>query len=248
MGKCRNLSPNDVALIASSYNSRWEFCQADAVAYRYALRFNIINDLFPSRKIIKWSRESVVVEASKYNSRNDFLNAARGAYGAAERLGLLDSLFGGRVVWNEDNIRLEASKYNSRSAFEFSSASAYNAALRIGLMDQLGFESRINGNDNNAIYIWRAVGQVYNGNPVYKIGVTSARLGVRRIEQVAKGVGFEFEVICCEAVQCKASDLEKKLLILGEDPRFSGFDGCTEFRALSDSALYAAISLICNQL
>ena len=102
--------------------------------------------------------------------------------------------------------------------------------------------------DNDAIYIWRAVGEYFNGNPVYKIGVTSARLETKRIKQCAAAAGFEFDLICCEPVQGKASELEKKLHILGENPGYTGIDGATEFRALSDSALYAAVSLICSAI
>ena len=45
-----------------------------------------------------------------------------------------------------------------------------------------------------------------------------------------------------------AQQEKRKLHILGDNPSYSNFNGASEFRALSDSALYAAVSLICNQL
>ena len=201
-------------------------------------------------KNIRWTQSSIEIVAKECTSYAEFHERFSGAEDAARSRfpGLIRNLFPElRAAWDKEAVRLAAEPYLNRTEFFRNCPGAYKAAHRLNIMDEI-LPEYLNGADNNAIYIWRAVGQVYNGNPVYKIGVTSARLGVRRIKDVAKGVGFEFEVICCEAVQCKASDLEKKLLILGGDPKFSGFDGCTEFRSLSDSALYAAISLICNQL
>lgn len=43
--------------------------------------------------------------------------------------------------------------------------------------------------DRDTVYIWRAVNERYNGNSVYKIGITSARLGKQRITEVTKASG-----------------------------------------------------------
>jgi hypothetical protein len=197
-------------------------------------------------KVRYWTADRVIEEASKYDSRKEFYIGNASAYNAAKKLKMMDSLFGFiRKQWTEESLRDEASKYSTRVEFYRGNGSAYATALRQGMIDIL-FPDRCGGTDNNAVYIWRAKGQFFNGNPVYKIGVTSTRLGTLRIEQVAKAAGFEFSIVCCESVKCKANDLEKKLHLLGESPVYDGFNGYTEFRALSDSALYAAISIICE--
>lgn len=144
----------------------------------------------------------------------------------------------------DEAVIAEGQKYATRKEFERGCESAYQVACKRKLIDKIGFAENNLPSDDDAIYIWRAVGQYFNGEAVYKIGVTSARLGKTRIERVAKGARFDFEVICCTPVVCKASSLEKRLLVLGDDPCFIGIDGATEFRALSDSALWLALGII----
>lgn len=197
-----------------------------------------------------WDEGAITEAATGCATRFEFGKKFPGALSAADSRfpGLLRALFDNhRKAWDAAAVREVASQYTTRVEFFRDCPGGYKAAHRLGLIDDLGFQDQP-GCDNDAIYIWRAVGQHFSGNPVYKIGVTSARLGTRRVEDVAKGVGFEYDLICCERVACKATDLERKLHILGENPGYSGFDGATEFRALSDSALYAAVSMICNQV
>jgi hypothetical protein len=97
--------------------------------------------------------------------------------------------------------------------------------------------------DNDAIYIWRAVGQSFNGHPVYKIGITSSRLGDQRIEQVAKATGFDAEIVVMVQVE-NARHVEEELHTLGHDPQYVGHDGATEFRALSDDDLSLALDFV----
>lgn len=230
------------------YGSRSEFKRECGSAYQVARQLGLLEQLYPNKTLYQ-TDEQVLAEGRKYASRREFYLSNAGAYNRALARNLLDRLYSSTLRdWSNDtDVINEGAKYRSRREFQRSqSCSAYAAALQRGLLDLIEFPENNAPSDNDAIYIWRAVGQHYNGHPVYKIGVTSARLGTHRIEQVARAGGFEFELICCEPVQCKATDLERKLHILGEDPKFVGFDGCTEFRALSDSALYAAISMICE--
>ena len=210
----------------------------------------MLDQLYPSKYTCWSDDEKILTEGRKYQSRQEFELGCVSAYQRAVRRGLIDQLYPSqRADWSDDEkVLAEGRKYLSKSAFALGSKSAYNVARVRNLLDLIDFPENNAPSDNDAIYIWRAVGQFYNGNPVYKIGVTSARLGTARIEQVAKESGFEFDLICCEPVQCKAHELERKLHVLGEDPQFTGFNGATEFRALSDSALYAAVSLICSSI
>lgn len=248
----KNKTWTDEALFAESrkYKSRSEFHYGSPGASFAARARNLLDQMYPSKKKT-WTDAELLTQAREYGSRAELERKAKSLYQRLYRRGLLNQLWSSTMRdWSKDeDVLAEGAKYRCRTDFAIGAIGAYVVARKRGLLDRISFpEGRANSRDNDAIYIWRAVGQHYNGHPVYKIGVTSARLGTRRIEQVAKGSGFEFDLICCELVQCKATDLERKLHLLGEDPQFTGFDGCTEFRALSDSALYAAISMICNQL
>ena len=212
----------------------------------------LLDELFPPLQRKTPTLEEARALASKYPSRKAFNKGHSSAYNVCRKAGVLDELFAdnrgySRFKWTEEAVREEAKKYKTKREFERDARGAAARARKLGIIDELGLEG-YPPSDNDAIYIWRAAGEYFNGHPVYKIGVTSARLGTVRIEQVAKDSGFEFDLICCEPVACKATELERKLHILGESPGYTGFDGCTEFRALSDSALYTAVTLICSAI
>lgn len=230
------------------YATRSEFAEKNQTACAAARKRGLLDQLYSKQHRVGLSNAQLIGVARKYPTKSAFFKADPSALSMCRKRGLLDQIFP-KTKWDTDEAVLaEARKHRSRGAFCRDGAGAYEAARRRCLLDQIDWSEGAGGSDNDAIYIWRAVGQHYNGNPVYKIGVTSARLGTRRVEEGSRKSGFEFDLICCEPVQCKATDLERKLHLFGEDPGFVGFAGCTEFRALSDSALYAAISLICNQL
>ena len=248
--KTKWLNDEDVLAEGHKCGSRAEFARGSSGAYAAARKRGLLDQLYPILRGEWLDDADVLAEGRKYASRAEFWRGSCAAYEAARKRGLLDQLYPSlRGDWSDDAVVLaEGRKYASRAEFARGSKAAYHVALKHGLLDLIDWPEENATSDNDAIYIWRAVGQYFNGHPVYKVGVTSARMGVRRVEQVARASGFEFDLICCEAVQGKATDLERKLLILGESPGFVGFDGCTEFRALSDSALYAAITIICTQL
>ena len=247
----KNAPWSDEGVLAEGrkYASRSKFMRGSCGAYEVALQRGLLDQLYPST-LNDWSDDATVLaEGRKYASRAEFRHGTSSAYNAARRRGLLDQLYPSslRDLSDDSTVLAEGRKYGSRGEFQSSDCGAYGAALRRNLLDQMTWFARPLS-DNDAIYIWRAVGEYFNGNPIYKIGVTSARLGEARVEGCANKAGFEFDLVCCEPVQCKATDLEKKLLILGENPCYVGIDGYSEFRALSDSALYAAVSLICSAI
>ncbi len=250
-GELRKLSDETLLAEGRKYASRKEFECNDDGAYQKARKRGLLDLLYPNTNS-KWKKSGdndLLAEGRKYASRTEFHKHAKGAYDEANTRDLLNLLYPSQQShpkWTDEALLAEGRKYASRKEFNVGSNPAYRAACRRNLLDLIDWPEENARSNNDAIYIWRAVGQYFNGQPVYKIGVTSARLGARRVEHVARVSGFEFDLICCETVQGKASDLERKLLILGESPGFVGFSGATEFRALSDSALYAAITLICN--
>jgi hypothetical protein len=87
--------------------------------------------------------------------------------------------------------------------------------------------------DGNCFYLWLVVGAHFNGLPVYKPGVTSTRLKFERIEHVAQAGGMEYDLVLWLPVT-DAFAIERKVKTMGVSPQYTGFDGCTEFRALTD--------------
>ena len=94
--------------------------------------------------------------------------------------------------------------------------------------------------DNDAVYIWKVVGE----KDVYKIGITSFRLGDKRIRSTAMNNAIGYDLKILKQVE-NALSVEKELLKLGEVcDLFLGNDGGTEFRYLSHKELEKALSMI----
>ena len=87
---------------------------------------------------------------------------------------------------------------------------------------------------SDVVYIWRVP-----KSDIYKIGVTCARRGLRRI----RAVNPSAELIVYARVIGRAVDHERALLALGADARMTG-DGYTEYRILTAAELSAAISYL----
>jgi len=227
------------------YSSRGEFYKGSSSAYQAANKRGLLDQLYPPL-VTDWSSdESVLKEGRNYKSRSEFSKNNISAYQAANKRNLLDQLYSSLLTdWSEEALLAEGVKYKSRYEFKKGNGRAYEAARRRDLLDLIDFPENNARSDNNAIYIWAALGQTYNREQVYKIGVTSARLGTQRIESVATSYDVEFEILVCTEVNCKATDLEKQLLVLGDNPGFTGFDGSTEMRSMNKSQLDAATKLI----
>jgi len=197
-----------------------------------------------------WNEETIAAEAAKYKTKKEFCNSCKPAYNAAVKRypGLIDNLLPNiRTYWNVESVRVAAAAYKSKAEFERECQGAYQFAIKragFNLIDELFPTPSFNAGTNDVIYIWRAVGLHYNGHPIYKIGVTSRHLGLRRCKQVSRDNKMDMELITLTPVWCDADIVEKQLLLLGEDPKLICKFGATEFRALSGSALSAALQII----
>jgi len=149
------------------------------------------------------------------------------------------------LKWTEEKLIADALKYKTRNEWKRESNCAYQAALKRDLLDVCcGHMESAGSTDNDAVYIWKAIGQFYNGNQVYKIGVTSARLGEIRVLQCANEADFDAEIVILANVNGKATEVEKSLLAIGADPKYVGFNGASEFRAMTAAQLNRAIDII----
>lgn len=173
---------------SAKYESKSAFYRGNSGAYAAAIRLQIIDSLFEN-KIQYWDEQRIRDEAAKYESKKAFDNNGRGACNAARRLGILNELFQNKKkpVWTKLEIREAASKYDTKVAFQHGNTGAYLATIRRfpGLIDTL-FDDHPKYTDGDAFYIWRVDGYEWLGHPVYKFGITSARLGLNRIHGCAR--------------------------------------------------------------
>ncbi len=194
----------------------------------------------------KWTDEEIIAEAKKYKTISDFQICPAGRAARRRKLmGLctehMEKNYHHRT--NED-LAAEALKYSSRSEFNYGSPNARATAQARGLMDEICKHMKRLPGDADSLYIWRAVGELFNGKKIYKLGVTSERLGMRRIREVAKAHGFRYELVVLAKVDENAFLIEQLILSLGDDPKYVDGDGKTEFRAMTDGELAESIDLI----
>jgi hypothetical protein len=116
-------------------------------------------------------------------------------------------------------------------------------ALPTAVMDGSGCPTCAPRTDNNIIYIWKVVG-VKN---LYKIGITSDRLGEERIHYVAKVQGMQASIEIIARVE-NALVLETKLLLLGKPADHLQGHGRTEFRFLTSAQLKQALKIIASSI
>jgi hypothetical protein len=243
---------------AIKYTSRQEFQQKNGAAYKAAGQLKVRDQICKHMAEIKkpkgfWTLENLRAEALKYDNKVDFNRKSGPAYLTALRKNLLDQICSHMVArklpngyWHDKaNCAAEALKYSNRREFSLANSSAYHGADINGWLDEICAHMDFNpSSDADTVYLWRAVGQVFDGLPIYKFGITSARLEVQRIVEVARFAKFDFEIVLITNVIGSAGVLEVELLKLGVNPSFSGFNGASEFRALTDPELNTALDLI----
>ena len=236
---------------AKRFETRSEWQRESGSAYRAARNRNLLDVCCAGMRqvLTSWTDEMLIADASRFETRGDWARESGSAYNAALKRDLLDVCCAGmrqlRTCWTDEMLIADAARFETRSEWQRESPAARSAAQLRGLIDACcahmieGYRS-----DNDAIYIWKAVGWTYNGEQVYKVGVTSARLNDCRIKDVAKAADVEAEIVMLTKVNGKATALESALKSIGHDPKYIGFNGSSEFRAMSDEQLKQALALI----
>lgn len=235
---------------AKKYSTKKDFEKGNKNAYQACINKHkgLIDELFDNQKRY-WDEKSIINEAKKYTTKNNFVKGNYGAYQACiiRFHGLIDSLFENQLKsWDRESIIEEAQKYETKNEFKKANGSAYKSCIDYhkGLIDEL-FENSSNASENNIIYIWNTNSGHYKNKQIYKIGITSKRLSYTRIYEVANIKGWKPEIIALEETICRATDVEKQLLKLGEQIyTIREFDGATELRAMNESELNKALEII----
>jgi hypothetical protein len=236
-----------IKVLAAKYTRRVDFKSEDNAAYIQARRTGVLDDVCShmDKTFEKWDKDLCSKEAAKYATRTDFAKGNPGAYQHALKEKLLDEICQhmgcglkrngeAKKIWTVKEILRVAATCETRTEFKRKHPGAYRAALRLGVLGiaQKSKKLASSAGANDIVYIWKAVGFVFNGEQVYKIGHTSSHLAEERVMEVARKAKIKPEIVLFQKV-ADARVLEKEMLKYGQNPGYSKFDGSTEFRALT---------------
>ncbi|MFM2007602.1 MAG: hypothetical protein RLZZ09_3257 [Pseudomonadota bacterium] len=226
--------------IAKSFASRSDFAAKNKSAYE-ACRIRGLLDEWFDHKLTQWTEELIRCEAAKYTSRTEFANNAGSAYNAARRMNLLPTLYDSMLkTWSFDAIKCVAQTCENKKQFKRKNATAYNAALRLGVIDEL-FENQIRVNSRDCVYMW-AVNEEFD---LYKVGITSEKMGNYRVHQVAKEAGVTPTILFIRKVGYDlAKKIERQMKKIGRPYKFpKKFFGHSEFRYMTPNEVQQCINL-----
>jgi len=248
--KKRNRWTNEMlAEDAKRFKTRTEWARQSGAAYSAATRRGMLDacSSHMGDKPVRWTKEMLIADSLRFQTRQEWQENSSSAYQIACRKKIpkcFAHMSLQRKTWTDEMVLLDAQKYKTRAEWERKSNSAYSAACKRGLLKPAcqHMEDRT-PTDNDAIYIWKAVGWKFNGEDVYKIGMTSTRLEHLRIVQVAKASGANPQIVVLAMVK-DAKAVECQLHALGANPQYKGFNGCSEFRALDREALSLALEVV----
>jgi len=222
---------------AVKYETRNDFKKACIGAYNYARYNNYIDEVCShmfSGKVTRWTKATCHTEALKFETRSAFKDSTP-AYYYARNNNLLDEVCSHMTtptVWTDATCHAEALKFETRTYFKEGNGGAYNYATRNNITDEVcSHMVDVRTCDGDMVYLWR----VPNTN-IYKIGVSSVRLGDTRIKDVAKELDKGCEIIGMYEVS-NAFEVEAELhsTYQIEPTTLPKVDGHTEFRILGES-------------
>jgi hypothetical protein len=239
---------------AVKFGDRREWRSNSNVSYTIAYKNGWLEDSsYHMQRLIKprgyWTIDLCKHEALRFNTISEWQRGSGASYDAALRKGWKDdccshmeSPHNPKGYWTLERCKEDALRFNSRKEWRRKSGAGYSAAYKKAWLEECcaHMVKSPRWSDNNVIYIWKQSREYYNGHPVYKIGVTSERLGTDRINQVNKNA----EIIIITKVQGSAIHHEKRLLKIGSDPKYVNGDGRTEYRALSEPELKKAVKYV----
>jgi hypothetical protein len=243
-------SDNDLLVTAKKCKSRSEFLKKYPKQYTACARRGLLDKAFDGVKKLweeKWDSHTIALAAKKCDRRIDFYNTFPAAANKAKQLGILDKVCSHMTpefCWDIDSVMKVAINCKTISEFKHKNRGAY-AWVKNNDDDNIVFANmeKTRHSCNNMVYFWLS-DMRFNGLPIYKIGITSERLGDRRIKEVAMQAGIKAEIIQLTKVSVKATIVEKELKKIGTNPKLEKFDGSTEFRAMNDEEFKQAVKTI----
>lgn len=233
--------------VALRYQTRTKFQLGHGGAYAAAVRLGILDEVTSHMKVFRRTHRSesqAISIARRYRTRSELAKDHPSIIRFIHSHKISDVAFShmvsGRIKWDTKELQRVASKYTSMKMFKRQNKRAFAKAANKGIVDQLCSHMIDDLNSCNTLYVWRLVGCSFEGNPVYKIGVTSSWKGDSRIVSMSQKNATPFDIILMIKLKKNVYDVEKELLMIGEPPdidEFKVMDGFTELRALSDDQL-----------
>lgn len=244
----------ECAVEALKHSTRAQYSAASP-SYQTALKRGWLDEVCVHMNHVdrtKWGKGACAALAADYSTRLSFDRAHHVAYEKARREGWLDDICGHmvdghNVLWTKETCAAEALKYETRTDFRQRSSGACDKAMSKGWFEEVCAHMPIVAGQTpcDVVYIWEADRVRFNGKQVYKVGVAVAHRAHIRMREVSAQAGFTRRVIGVWHVgSTEARQLEKRVHGIGDDPQLTGFDGATEFRAMDDAELSAAIEML----
>lgn len=236
---------------SKKFNSRKSFRINGSGGYQYLVRKKLIYLVsFDSEvKRASLSDFDIICAIKSCKTRTEMSERFNGEYSAVFRRKHLKPLyhehFGrGKTSkhWDDDKALAESKKYSTRSAFSKCSQGAYSYVMDNDISHEAFSHMERITSDFDSVYIWCA-GYLDSGIGVYKIGVTSIRLGTWRIDNVAVKSGFSPHGLII-AKSRSALKAEKNLMKIGKSAGMTGFTGSSEFRLMTNKEYSKAYGVI----
>lgn len=243
---------------ALKYSQRSKFEKGCGSAYIAAMRKGWLDLICshmksPQKKSGYWTQEKCINEAKKYLTATEFENGSPGAYDAARRHGIYEeccrhmrSPQKTKGYWTKKRCLSEAKKYKTRSDFFRSCCFVYLKCRQKGWFEDACRHMDRPKSDADIFYIWKTSHKSENGNPIYKIGVTSERLGFARIKQCTSSLSSDYSEVIFYGNVGNAISTEKEVKKIGRPWRGVSGNGYTELREMNGNDLSDAI-MICKR-
>lgn len=134
------------------------------------------------------------------------------------------------LIWDYETLKNTALQYQTKNSFKWGNWNAYHAARRKSYFEEIcSHMITISKSDKNVIYLLKA-------KDFYKVGVTSQRCNKRRLAELRRSSGFDFNIVYWIETS-NADTLEQKMLKLGSIPDLNHFNGYKECRYFTDEEL-----------
>jgi len=244
---------------ARKHQFRIDWKSADDAAYQAAKRNGWLSDCTDHMDEIKKPKgfrtlEKCKVSALQHQHLRDWKEADPTAHYTAKNRGWLDQctahmerLIKPNGYWTLDRLIKDAQKYSCAREWLQNSSAACGTAYRHPdptVYERCSAHFETHQRPSDTVYIW-ATGDADHGDAIVKVGMTLWATGDRRIAQVASVHGYDPKVLARVHVGAEnARSVERKLLAMGRDPKFSRLDGFREFRAMTDAQLQQALNVL----
>ena len=232
---------------AQKHQSSSEFRIANSPAWQAAHERGFENyNAHMTPKYKSWTFELLIQEALKYATRTEFAHGSNSAYQIASDSDMGIDQFCGHMLSiltyrSDTELREVASHFRYRSEFSAMRPNEYKVAATRRLLDDICSHMDIapGSSDKDVIYLWS---MIYEGTLTFKVGMTSARRGISRIQECAANHGVKATVIRY-AVVTRADILGKQILQHGKPAGLSG-QGWTEMRIFTLEELDVVLQII----